>query len=213
MSILFENAKNDYEDYLEKEKEKREWESKSADERDRIIKHRVKLAKEDFSDRMEGDRKWREYNEKKKNSKISDNRFPNAIGDKERISELISKLQEVDLPHGYNMLRFSAVYDGHVFLGSEYPFNIPLLFHDDADDLYNIVIRTKNINEGKKIIDLLKQKTTDLSGYKFEKLSNTPSNIHYAFRYRTMFTIFYLENDDFKQSVVRINMLHNLEKI
>lgn len=117
--------------------------------------------------------------------------------------------QEIDLPIGYKMIGLDIVYDGSLALGNfreKQPLNYPFLFQDSEDGLNYITISTENKNNAIKIIDEIRKKTTDFSGYNFNQIDTSNNdNWDYMFNYRNLFYIGYVV----PSSQVRINMLHS----
>jgi hypothetical protein len=132
---------------------------------------------------------------------------------KEAYKGLCGVNQEVDLPIGYNMIGLDVVYDGNMALGNireKYPLNKPLLFLDSKDALHTISIQTENKEQAEKIIDEIKQKTTNVNGCQFKELdTNNIEEWDYMFNYRDLFYIGYI----IKKSVVRINMLRSFNSV
>ncbi|MFL2569763.1 MAG: hypothetical protein ACJ0QH_03540 [Flavobacteriales bacterium] len=117
--------------------------------------------------------------------------------------------QEIDLPIGYKIIGLDIVYDGSLALGNfrqKQPLNYPFLFLDSEDGLNYITISTENKNNAIKIIDEIRKKTTDFSGYNFNQIDTSNNdNWDYMFNYRNLFYIGYVVSS----SQVRINMLHS----
>ena len=104
--------------------------------------------------------------------------------------------QEIDLPIGYKMIGLDIVYDGSLALGNfreKQPLNYPFLFQDSEDGLNYITISTENKNNAIKIIDEIRKRTTDFSGYNFNQIDTSNNdNWDYMFNYRNLFYIGYV---------------------
>ena len=127
--------------------------------------------------------------------------------DKLQTTELSS---QVKIPTGYeNILNgIEHLYDGEKFLNANngsLSFNIPLLFKDPVDNLNYILIGVTSLAIAKKIIDDIIEKNYGKSNF-----NQLDENDEWSYIYANKFYSIGFMN---QHSCVRINMMHQLEKI